>query len=261
MDLDYKQSTQLRRCDHIAHAFFTRVGGVSQGIYVSLNCGLGSDDRQEDVRVNRSRVAQALNVEPDNLVGVYQIHSDKVETLNAPRPHASAQKADALVTKTPGLALSIATADCAPVLFCDDTSSVVGAAHAGWKGAFAGVIEQTVEAMEQLGAIRSNISAAIGPCISQAAYEVGDEFRAQFLEKSAGHQKYFEPGKVSGKWQFNLQGFVGSRLAEADIAGFETLNLCTYAREDLFFSYRRTTHRGEEDYGRMLSCIAIKADA
>lgn len=261
MDLEYKQSTQLSRCENISHAFFTRVGGVSRGIYTSLNCGLGSDDRQEDVGVNRSRVARALKVEAENLMGVYQVHSNRVETLNAPRPHAVAQKADALVTKTPGLGLSIATADCAPVLFCDAASSIIGAAHAGWKGAFAGVIEQTVQAMEQLGANRSNISAAVGPCISQAAYEVGDDFRTQFLDESADNHEYFEPGKTPGKWQFDLQGFVSTRLAEADIASFETLNLCTYAREDLFFSYRRTTHRGENDYGRMLSCIAIMEEA
>lgn len=261
MDINHKQSPTLARHENITHAFFTRGGGFSKGIYASLNCGLGSDDDQNDIDQNRCHVAQSLNVQNDKLIGVYQIHSNRVETIHGARPHASAQKADALVTKSPGLALSIATADCAPVLFCDATASVIGAAHAGWKGAISNVIEETISAMEDLGAKRINICASVGPCISQDAYEVGSEFREQFLNDSTNHQSFFEQGKSQDKWQFDLQGFVLAKLAKANISTSDAIELCTYANEDLFFSYRRTTHKKESDYGRMLSCIVLKERA
>lgn len=224
----------------VPHGFFGRAGGVSTGIYASLNCGPGSSDARADVTENRRRVSQALG---GTLLTLYQIHSAQAVMVTEPWEHGP--QADAFATNVTGLALGILTADCAPVLFADVEAGVIGAAHAGWKGALAGVTDAAIAAMESLGAQRSRIAAAIGPCISQANYEVGPEFRARFDSK-------FFAGR-----HFDLEGYVAERLADAGIATVARLSACTYARESDFFSYRRATHRGENDYGRQVSAIML----
>lgn len=233
------------------HGFFTRHGGASSGVFRGLNCGVGSSDQSEAVAVNRKRVAQAMQAD---LVGVYQIHSPDVITVTAPletRP-----RADAMVTATPGLALSILTADCQPILFADTQAGVIGAAHAGWKGALYGVIDNTVAAMQALGANPANIRAAIGPCISQAAYEVGPEFLDDFLIEDRENTRFFASGN-GDRYMFDLPGYGLHRLRAAGVAQAEWTGYCTYADPDRFYSYRRKTHRGEADYGRLISCIAL----
>lgn len=236
----------------LVHGFFLRHGGASGGIYESLNCGPGSRDDAGAVGENRRRVAQALG--PDiELVTQYQIHSAVVH----PVPHTGTREGDAMVTATPGLALGILTADCAPVLLADAGARVIGAAHAGWKGALGGVLENTVAAMEQLGARRENIHAAIGPAISQDNYEVGWEFRDRFLELGLRNRRFFVPSDREGHYRFDLKGYGAHRLAQAGVTSVEILPACTYPPENGFFSYRRTTHRGEPDYGRQVSAIAL----
>ncbi len=222
------------------HGFFGRTDGVSTGIFASLNCGPGSGDDRAAVTENRRRVSEALG---GPLLTLYQIHS--AEAVVVTEPWAQGPQADAMATNVPGLALGILTADCAPVLFADSEAGVIGAAHAGWKGALGGVTDAAIAAMEGLGAKRSRIAAAIGPCISQANYETGPEFRARF------DARYFD-----GR-QFDLEAYVADRLASAGIATVARLSTCTYAREDEFFSYRRATHRGEKDYGRQISAIVL----
>jgi YfiH family protein len=249
----------------IAHGFFGREGGVSDGIYASLNCGPGSRDAPEAVTENRRRVAAQLGAE--RIVSLSQVHSPIVHVVDAGWDTAQRPEGDGLVTATPGIALGILTADCAPVLFADDKARVIGAAHAGWKGALGGVLEATLAAMEQLGASRGRIVAAIGPCISQHNYEVGAEFRTRFLEAAplrlsgqgapSGNARFFIESERPGHYHFDLEGYVAARLAVAGVAA-EPLSACTYPVENGFFSFRRTTHRGEPDYGREISGIVLK---
>ena len=239
----------------LRHAFFTRAGGVSEGLYASLNGGLGSNDAPERVAENRARMAGQLGVAPERLVSLYQVHSAEVVTVEA--PFAERPRADAMVTRVPGLALGIATADCGPILFADPVNGVVGAAHAGWKGALTGVIGATVSAMEGLGAERARIVAVLGPTIAQPAYEVGPDFVARFRAEAPGMERFLGAGAREGHAQFDLPGFILARLEEAGIGEAAALHLCTYADPERFYSFRRTTHRGEPDYGRLISAIAL----
>lgn len=248
----------LAQAPHVRHGFFGRRGGVSQGLYASLNCGPGSGDDRAHVMENRRRVLARLSGErPARLVTLYQIHSATAVVVREGWEVGGAPQADAMATNVPGIALGILTADCAPVLLADPDAGVVGAAHAGWKGAQGGVIAAVVEAMETLGARRANIRAAVGPCISQANYEVGPEFPAGFLARDAAHARFFTPALRAGHWQFDLPGYVAAQLAASGVPNVDTLAACTYARQDDFFSYRRTTHRGEADYGRDISAILL----
>lgn len=236
------------------HGFFTRRGGASSGVFEGLNCGTGSSDQHEAVTINRNRVADAMGVTPDALMGVYQVHSPNVVTVT--EPNAERPKADALVTATPGIALSVLSADCQPVLFADANAGVIGAAHAGWKGALDGVLETALDAMEALGAARKNISAVIGPCISQTAYEVGPEFFEDFIAKDPAFARFFANGK-DGKYQFDLPALGLHRLRAAGVGQAEWTRHCTYADPARFYSYRRTTHNKEADYGRLIAAITL----
>ncbi len=250
-------SSELSSLSGIKHGFFTREGGVSTNLYNSLNAGQGSSDVPENVAENRSRVAGALSVLPQNLVSVHQVHSDTVAVVTEPWQADNRPKADSMVTNVPNLALGILTADCGPVLFADSTARVIGAAHAGWKGAVSGVLENTVAAMEKLGAKRKNITACLGMTISQANYEVGQEFFEQFLVQNTNNKLYFKPSKTPGHHMFDLPAYITMRLTQAGIGTVKNLNFCTYADEQRFFSYRRATHRNEPDYGRHISAIAF----
>ena len=241
----------------VAHAFFGRKGGVSEGIYASLNCGPGSKDAPDAVQENRSRALGALCPDRAALVTLYQTHGAEAVTVNAPWETAQSPKVDAMVTDRPGLALGILTADCAPVLLCDGKARVVGAAHAGWNGAQLGIIESVVAAMVGLGAKRGHINAAIGPCIGQSAYEVGPEFEAHFRTADPANVCFFIHAKRRGHWRFDLPAFIAGRLARAGVADVRTVPACTYTNEQDFFSYRRATHRQEPDYGRELSAIML----
>lgn len=238
----------------VAHGFFTRKGGASSGIFQGLNCGPGSSDLSEAVAINRGRVAAAMDVPVEHLQTIHQVHSPDVVTLTAPL--ADRPRADAMVTATPGLALGILTADCQPVLFADAQAGVIGAAHAGWRGVKDGVLEATLAAMEALGASRAQTTAVIGPCISQAAYEVGPEFVEGFLDDDPEHARFFAGG-AGDRAMFDLPAFGLARLRAAGIGHAEWTRHCTYADEERFFSYRRTTHRGEADYGRLISVIRL----
>jgi YfiH family protein len=240
----------------IRHAFFTRQGGVSEGIYASLNGGVGSSDDPEKVRENRRRMAETLAVSPEALISVYQVHSPDAVIVEGPW-RGERPKADAMVTAVPGLALGITTADCGPVLFADAQARVIGAAHAGWRGAVTGVLESTVTAMERLGALRGQIVAVLGPTISQRAYEVGPDFIDRFTKEAPGHERFLKAAERPGHAMFDLPGFIGARLEATGISAFTDLGLCTYSDEERFFSYRRTTHRKEPDYGRLISAIAL----
>lgn len=252
---------ELAAASGVRHAFFTREGGLSQGLYASLNGGLGSADDQGAVTENRARMAAEIGVARDHLLSLYQVHSADVVTVTVtePWPDAPEQRprADAMVTATPGLGLAIATADCGPVLFADPRNSVIGAAHAGWKGAMSGVLEATLDAMEALGAQRADITAVLGPTISQAAYEVGPEFVANFHGADADNARFFRPSNRDDHAMFDLPAYIGARLQQAGVGVFADLGLCTYGDEARFFSYRRKTHRGEADYGRLISAIAL----
>ena len=238
--------------DGVAHGFFTRKGGASSGVYAGLNCGFGSSDQHEIVAINRGRVARAVGVADDQMVGVHQVHSADVITVT--QATSDKPKADAMVTNVPGVALSVLTADCQPVLFADKNARVVGAAHAGWKGALDGVLEATLTAMEALGADRRNITAVIGPSISQAAYEVGPEFMDTFLGEDPLYARFFAQG-AGDKMQFDLPAFGLMRLRGAGVGEATWTRHCTYADEARFYSYRRTCHRKEADYGRLIAAI------
>jgi YfiH family protein len=250
------EAPELASCRNIRHAFFTRRGGVSEGVYASLNGGLGSSDDPARVAENRRRMAADLAVAPDALVGVHQVHSADAVVVEAAwdgeRP-----RADGMATATPGLALAITTADCGPVLFADPQAGVVGAAHAGWRGALAGVLEATIATMERLGARRERMIAVLGPMIRQDAYEVGPDLIARFVAAGPAHDRFFRPNGRPAHAQFDLPGFIGMRIEAAGIGEIADLGLCTYADEERFYSYRRTTHRGEPDYGRLISAIAL----
>lgn len=237
------------------HGFFTRRGGASSGVYAGLNCGPGSFDQREAVAVNRARVAAALDVEPDRLLSLHQTHSAEV-VVAGPEGWTERPRADAAVTATPGIALGVLTADCAPVLLHDPQARVIGAAHAGWRGALDGVLEATVAAMENLGARREAIRAAVGPTISQRAYEVGPEFFDLFLAEEAGYDRFFAPGD-GDRLRFDLPGFVLTRLREAGVGEAAWIGACTHSDPERFFSYRRATQAGEPDYGRLISAIRL----
>ncbi len=238
----------------VAHGFLGRRGGASEGLHAGLNVGLGSDDAPEVVAENRRRAMDA--VRPDaTLVTLFQVHGAEVVTVTGPIADADRPRADALVTATPGLLLGILTADCAPVLFADRAAGVVGAAHAGWKGALAGVTDATIAAMEAIGADRTRIVAAIGPCIARASYEVDAGFGDRFTDSDPANDRFFADGRA-GHAQFDLEAYVAHRLASAGLARVELLGLDTYADNARFFSYRRATHRNEADYGRQISLIA-----
>lgn len=245
----------LARQPAIRHGFFTREGGVSGGLYGSLNCGLGSKDERDRVLQNRAYVAGSLGVAADRLVALYQVHSPHCVVVERSFEHGQGQKADALVTNVPGLALAVSSADCTPILFAAD--GVIGAAHAGWRGALGGVLEATLAGMAALGADISSVHAVIGPTISQANYEVGPEVRAAFLAVDAAFEPFFIASQQEGRFMFDLPGLVAHRLRAAGVGAVEDLALCTYADEERFFSYRRMTHRGESDYGRHLHGIVL----
>lgn len=241
----------------IRHAFFTRDGGVSDGLYTSLNAGLGSRDAPGHVAENRARMAAALGVAPERLVTAYQVHSPNVVVATEPWSRAEAPRADAVVTRVPGLAVGVTTADCGPLLLADPETRVIGAAHAGWRGALSGVAEAAVEAMEQLGASRRRIVVALGPMIRQPNYEVGADFVARFAAEDPGSDRFFAPAARDGHAMFDLPGYITARLQRAEIGRIEDLGHCTYADPARFFSYRRSTHRAEADYGRHISAITL----
>jgi len=242
----------------IVHGFFGRQGGVSEGIYASLNCGPGSGDNRIKVMENRRRATETLGADL-RLLTLFQIHSPNAVAVAAPWDVGESPQADAMVTNVAGLALGVLTADCAPVLLADAEAGVIGAAHAGWKGALTGVVAATVAAMEKLGAERARIAAAIGPCISQASYEVDGPFRAGFTDADSANTGFFAPGDRAGYFRFDLDGYVAKRLADAGIVNIEKSSACTYARPADFFSFRLATHRGEKDYGREVSAIALSS--
>ncbi len=252
-----KLEAEALQLDGLRHGFFTRRGGVSGGIYQSLNIGLGSDDDRDSVLENRKRVADDLGVEPGRLLAPYQIHSPDVITVAGPWQEQTNRKADALVTGTPGLAIGVSTADCGPILFADPDAGVIGAAHSGWKGALGGVLQNTVAAMEALGASRAGTIAVLGPTISRSAYEVGPEFQDRFVQEDPGNARYFIPSGKEDHFMFDLPAFITGMLERLGLALVADMALCTYEDEDRFFSYRRTTHRKELDYGRQISAIVL----
>jgi YfiH family protein len=250
-------SSALSALQGVRHAFFTREGGVSDGLYTSLNGGLGSRDDPMHVAENRRLMAQALEVEADRFLTVYQIHSADVAVATQPWDATSRPHADAMVTNTPLLAIGVTAADCGPILFADPQARVIGAAHAGWKGAFSGVLEATITAMEKLGAARTNMISAIGPLIRQQSYEVGAEFVTRFDEADAANARFFIPSARADRAMFDLAGYIRARLERAGIETIDDVNICTYA-DPRFFSYRRSVHRAEQDYGRNIHAIVLE---
>lgn len=244
----------------VFHGFFGRRGGVSRNVYYSLNCGPGSDDEPDAVLSNLKIVAKAAGLKPESLLLMHQVHGTDVKFSEECWSVQNRPEIDALVTDRPDLALCVMTADCAPVLLYGVSSQgpVIGAAHAGWRGALGGILENTVEKMEKSGAKRESIKAAIGPCITRKSYEVGEEFYMRFMEDSPAHDAFFTPAMKSGHYQFDLPGFCASKLAACGLKHIHINDIDTYFNEDDFYSYRRATHRGEQDYGRQISMIAIR---
>jgi polyphenol oxidase len=245
------------RAPRVSHGFFTRRGGVSEGVYASLNGGVGSRDNADAVRENRARMADSLGIEAVRLLIPYQVHSSDALAVAAPWASDARPRCDALVTATPGLGLGVTGADCGIILFAAPAAGVIGAAHAGWRGALAGIIEATVAAMERLGARAADIVAALGPTIAQRSYEVGPEFVATFVQAEPDAGRFFAASRNPGRSMFDLNGFIGMRIARSGVAQFEDLGLDTYGDEARFFSYRRATHRKEPDYGRLVAAIAL----
>jgi polyphenol oxidase len=242
----------------LRHAFFSREGGVSDGIYAGLNGGLGSSDDPANVAENRRRMAEQMGVTPSHFLGVHQIHSPDAVVATGPWEGASRPRADALVTRTEGLAIGVTAADCGPILFVDPIARVIGAAHAGWKGALTGVLESTIGAMENLGAERAGIVAAIGPLIRQHSYEVGNEFVEKFVDADAENALFFVPAAREGHAMFDLAGFIRKRLENAGVLMIDDVGIDTYS-DERFFSYRRSVHRQEPDYGRHVHAIVLEA--
>jgi hypothetical protein len=245
--------------DGVRHAFFTRQGGVSTGLYGSLNCGFGSDDDPAHVAENRRRAAGVIEVDDDALVTAYQIHGTSVVNVEAPWRRGDAPRADGMVTRVPGIALGILTADCAPVLFADQRAGVIGACHAGWRGVLDGIVEATLIAMERLGASPSDVRAAIGPCIAQQSYQVGPEFRETFVAAAASNAIHFVTDD-EGRYRFDLAGYVAGRLRDAGVSQATWVGLDNCAEAGRLFSYRRSVLAGEPDFGRGLSAIMLSGD-
>lgn len=251
------EAQSLARSSRIRHGFFTRTGGVSGGLYAGLNCGPGSSDVPGNIAENRARVAHHLGGEHPDVSTLYQVHSGTAVVVDTPIPGDARPKADGIVTNTPGLVIGVLTADCAPVLFADPEAGVVGAAHAGWRGAVGGVLESTIAEMEKLGARRNRIIAAIGPAINQVSYEVGPDFEAALLESCADNEKFLSRRGPNERAHFDLPAFVEMRLEKSGVGEVERRSLCTYQNESLFFSFRRSQHRSEGDYGRQISAIVV----
>ena len=243
----------------LRHAFFTRDGGVSADIYESLNGGLGSNDVAAHVVENRRRMAEQMGVDPSHFLGVHQVHSPDAAVATGPWQGGSRPRADAIVTRTESLAIGITAADCGPILLVDPRARVIGAAHAGWKGALTGIVESTVDAMEKLGAERSGIVAAIGPLIRQHSYEVGDEFVERFVEADAENALFFIPAEREGHAMFDLAGFIRMRLENAGVLMIDDIGVDTYS-DERFYSYRRSVHRKEPDYGRHVHAIMLEGE-
>lgn len=254
--VDSVEVLRSRLLGDIPHGFLGRRGGVSGGLYAGLNVGLGSEDDRQAVLENRRRATDAILPNAD-LVTVHQVHSPDVLTVSEPVALDKRPQADAMVTDRPGLVLGILTADCVPVLFADRDAGIIGAAHAGWKGAISGVTDNTLAAMEALGADRSRIACAIGPCIAQRSYEVDDGFYRRFVAEADENERFFDSGKP-GHWQFDIEGYVAARLAAAGVGRVECLGEDTYSQPDRFFSYRRSCHRSEPGYGREISLIGLR---
>jgi YfiH family protein len=250
-------SSLLAAIPGLRHVFFSREGGVSSGIYEGLNGGLGSNDDAANVAENRRRIAEQMGVAPANLISVHQIHSPDVVEATGPWPGETRPRADAIVTRTAGLAIGVTTADCGPILFADPAARVIGAAHAGWKGALTGVLESTIEAMVELGADRGSIVTAIGPLIRQPSYEVGGEFVERFLDADAANATFFIPSVRAGHSMFDLAAFIRMRLEKAGVLMIDDIGVDTYA-DERFYSYRRSVHRKEPDYGRHVHAIALE---
>lgn len=254
---EHLQSEALASISNVAHGFFTRHGGVSTGIYASLNCGFGSSDEPQNVAENRARISRALEVEPKRLTTVHQVHGTNVHVVREHGMAAQPERADAVATNVPGYALGILTADCAPVLLADPDAGVAAAAHAGWRGALDGIIGATISAMSDLGASPTATIASIGPCIGSATYEVGPEFPNPFVERDPENSRFFQNAPRSDHFIFDLPGFVAATLDAAGVGVVEHVGGDTLSEENRFFSYRRACHKGEPDYGRQLSAIAL----
>lgn len=252
------EAPELKSATWLRHGFFTRQGGHSGGLFASLNCGFGSGDDKPTVAMNRASAGECLGVAGSHILTVWQWHSPDVIVADTPWDALAPPKGDAIVTTRPGLAISVLTADCAPILFADEEACVIGAAHAGWKGALGGVSDATIAVMEERGARRERITAIIGPTISQRVYEVGPEFPAPFLAEAQGNADFFTPSTRAHHYMFDLPGYLKRRMTARGVGRVVDLGLCTYSDESRFYSYRRATHRNEKDYGRQISAIVLK---